>query len=601
MNRAPEQKAASQRNLSQNSLSSQPENTPDTPADVSLEEILAARDARVALQRKLLSRFGCTLVSFGLNIPGPHKTSPAFAWAFERECEQVGAAIERMGWPVAFRQTQAERTGYEGFVAVQAAPLEIKRALVDIEEATALGRLFDIDVLRPDGTKVSREDLGLPGRTCLLCPQPAFVCARSRAHSVEELICAIEATIQAARQAYCKHPLPAQPARPDIERETDAEQDLPPQATQPAPAEHGLAPQATSSACGKHTLSSQPSQLEPALRTLGLRAAQPASAERTFTPRITRAVSPEAAAQAHFENQLQAALRLALIEELDTTPKPGLVDRRDCGSHTDMDYALFVRSTEAVVPHLTRMGMAGYDHATSHDDGELPSLFPVIQAIGRQAEAAMFEATSRVNTHKGAIFTLGILAAAGGWQASNIARRGPSGSVVPAGTYPMQLQATVRALVGPAMQAQLAAMERTCALVAGGAEVPLTHGERVFCEHGIAGIRHEAALGFPCVFEVGLPALKAAGGISNDAKLEALLAIMEVLDDTNVITRSGIKGLELIKRTAHEIRATAPATDDPARPERLAAFNDLCRARRISPGGAADLLAASLFVFELEA
>ncbi len=545
MIRTSNQKVASQRNLSQNSLSSQLGNAPSTPADVTLEEILAARDARVALQRELLGRFGCTLVGFGLNIPGPRKTSPAFAWAFERECEQVDTVIERVGWPVAFRQTQAERTGYEGFVAVQADSLEVKRALVDIEEATALGRLFDIDVLRPDGTKVSREDLSLPGRTCLLCPQPAFVCARSRAHSVEELICAIEATIQAARQAYCKHPLPAQPARPDIDCETITEQDLPAQ--------------------------------------------------------VTRAVNPEAAARAHFENRLQAALRRALIEELDTAPKPGLVDRHDCGSHTDMDYALFVRSTEAVVPHLTRMGMAGYDHAASHDDSELPSLFPTIQAIGRQAEASMFEATGGVNTHKGAIFTLGILAAAAGWHAGAIAQRGPSGGVSPAGTYLAQLQATVRALVGPAMQAQLAAMERTRALVATGADVPLTHGERVFCEHGIAGIRHEAALGFPCVFEVGLPALKAAGGISNDAKLEALLAIMEVLDDTNVVTRSGIEGLELVKRTAHEIRATAPAADDPARLERLVAFNDLCLARRISPGGAADLIAASLFVFELEA
>ena len=477
-------------------------------APVTLEEMLVARDARVARQQELLTRHACTLVSHGLNIPGPHKTSPAFAWAFEQEGRLIENALAEHGWPVLHREATHARTGHEGLLAVRADALDVKRALVAVEEGSPLGRLFDIDVLRPDGDKVSRTELGLPGRTCLLCDRPAFECARSRAHSVSELLAAIEALI--------------------------------------------------------------------------------ADAQKSLATRQEHA-------RADFEARLAVALRLALIEELDTTPKPGLVDRRDCGSHADMDYSLFVRSADAVVPYLTRMGMAGYDHAASPDGGDLPSLFPTIQAIGREAEAAMFEATGGVNTHKGAIFTLGILAAAAGWQAGQDARR-----AAPAAAGPARLQAIVRSLVGPAMQAQLAAMERTRGLVASGAEVALTHGERVFCEHGIPGIRHEAALGFPGVFEVGLPALRAAGGTSNDAKLDALLAIMEALDDTNVVTRSGIGGLELVKRTAREIRAAAPDPRDPGRHERLAAFNDLCRQRNISPGGAADLLAASLFVFEIE-
>lgn len=512
---------------------------PRDDAPVTLEEMLVARDARVARQQELLTRHACTLVSHGLNIPGPHKTSLAFAWAFEQEGRLIENTLAEHGWPVLHREVTHSHTGHEGLLAVRADALDVKRALVAIEEGSPLGRLFDIDVLRPDGDKVSRTDLGLPSRTCLLCDRPAFECARSRAHSVQELLCAIEAIIRTAQQTDCGHSLPPQPAQTGIGCKADA----------------------------RHTLALQ----------------------------ATHAAPPEDATRTRFERRLQAALRLALVEELDTTPKPGLVDRRDCGSHADMDYGLFARSADAVVPYLTRMGMAGYDRAVSPDRGDLPSLFPTIQAVGREAEAAMFEVTGGVNTHKGAIFTLGILAAAAGWQAGQDARR-----AAPAAAGPARLQAIVRSLVGPAMQAQLAAMERTRGLVASGAAVALTHGERVFCEHGIPGIRHEAALGFPSVFLVGLPALKAAGGTSNEAKLDALLAIMEALDDTNVVTRSGIGGLELVKRTAREIRAAAPDPRDPGRHERLAAFNDLCRQRNISPGGAADLLAASLFVFEIE-
>ena len=80
-----------------------------------------------------------------------------------------------------------EKTGYEAFYSVDANPDFIKELMVSLEDQDRLGRLFDIDVLRPDGSKVSREDMGSAPRTCLLCGQPAHVCSRSRRHSVAEL------------------------------------------------------------------------------------------------------------------------------------------------------------------------------------------------------------------------------------------------------------------------------------------------------------------------------------------------------------------------------------------------------------------------------
>lgn len=84
-------------------------------------------------------------------------------------------------------ETIKEKTGYEAFYSVDANPDFIKELMVSLEDQDRIGRLFDIDVLRPDGSKVSREDMGSAPRTCLLCGQPAHVCSRSRRHSVAEL------------------------------------------------------------------------------------------------------------------------------------------------------------------------------------------------------------------------------------------------------------------------------------------------------------------------------------------------------------------------------------------------------------------------------
>ena len=461
----------------------------EAKSPVTLDEILAARDKKVARQAELLATYGGTLISFGLNIPGPHKVSVAFAWAFEQEKQQVKQAIQNSGWRILFQEARSPRTGYEGFISLDAESLAVKHALVAIEEGTALGRLFDIDVLRADGTKVSREDLGQPGRKCLLCDQPAFVCARSRAHSVDELLTHIRRTIEEARLAQ--------------------------------------------------------------------------------------------------------ALRFALVEELDTTPKPGLVDQHDNGAHTDMDHTLFLRSIDAVVPHLTRMGMAGYDW-----QGDLSGLFPVIQRIGVEAEQAMFCATGGVNTHKGAIFTLGILAASVGYLDGH-----PETGAIDGPIQPAHVSQTATLICRDAMAAQFSAMDEKKRQLDAGADIPLTHGERIYCELGIRGIREEAARGFPTVFTVALPRLQGAGAHDQDtfntAKLTALLAVMSQLDDSNVIARANMSGLTWVKQTSQTMLSQLENPESPDLIPQLSRLNALFIQRNISPGGAADLLGAALFIHAL--
>lgn len=155
--------------------------------DVSLQEMLAARERRVYLQTQLLQQYKKSLISFTLNIPGPVKVLPGVPEAFLEGCRRIESLLKERLILVQHMETIKEKTGYEAFYSVDANPDFVKELMVSLEDADRTGRLFDIDVLRTDGSKVSREDLGFPPRTCLLCSQPAHVCSRSRNHSVAEL------------------------------------------------------------------------------------------------------------------------------------------------------------------------------------------------------------------------------------------------------------------------------------------------------------------------------------------------------------------------------------------------------------------------------
>ncbi len=155
--------------------------------DAELPDMLNARERRVWVQEKLLSEYPGVLVSFTLNIPGPVKVLPYVPDAFALALKEIVSALTEAEIPILKRSLILDKTGPEAFLCVDVDALAVKRLLVPLEDASKLGRLYDIDIIGRDGKKISRSDIGKPGRTCLLCGRPARECSRSRAHSVEEL------------------------------------------------------------------------------------------------------------------------------------------------------------------------------------------------------------------------------------------------------------------------------------------------------------------------------------------------------------------------------------------------------------------------------
>lgn len=151
---------------------------------VTLQQILDNREARAEFQRILLRGYGCALVCFTVNMPGAVKRC-APSLAVHRA--GVEALRQRLAGHILYYKLLNYPTGFEGYFAVDLPPEELKPILVRLEDQHPMGRLMDLDVLRPDGTAVSRSELGLPRRKCLLCSHDAKACGRSQAHSLEEL------------------------------------------------------------------------------------------------------------------------------------------------------------------------------------------------------------------------------------------------------------------------------------------------------------------------------------------------------------------------------------------------------------------------------
>lgn len=155
---------------------------------VSLSEMLDARENRALEQRKILDEFNITIISFTLNISGPVKTFPLAQKSFIEGKKLVNEKLKRHNLNIAYEKYNIDKTSYEAFFALDYNPFYIKKLMVDIENSCPLGRIFDIDVLKANGDKLSRQDLNIPERTCLLCNDKAHVCARSKKHTTDELM-----------------------------------------------------------------------------------------------------------------------------------------------------------------------------------------------------------------------------------------------------------------------------------------------------------------------------------------------------------------------------------------------------------------------------
>jgi triphosphoribosyl-dephospho-CoA synthase len=258
----------------------------------------------------------------------------------------------------------------------------------------------------------------------------------------------------------------------------------------------------------------------------------------------------------------------ALAAEAELTPKPGLVDRRGSGAHTDMSCDLMLRSAKALRPFFRSMAFVAR--------GQQPSqrLREELAVIGRGAERAMLAATGGVNTHKGAIWLVGLLTAAAGV----LPNRKTSASLI------------------AETAGEIACFEDRASLSL------VSHGCLVQRRYGATGARGEAQRGFPHVLSAGLPVLRArraAGALEDDARLDALLHIMTTLEDTCLLYRGGDQGLRTAQSGAAAVLEAGGCATDSGRMKLLALDRKLLE-MCLSPGGSADLLAATLFVDAIE-
>lgn len=445
---------------------------------VTMIEMLDARERRVSRQQYILARYNMTLVSFTLNIPGANKIFPLAARTFKEGKKLIKNHLRRHNIDMKYQEDCLAKTGFEFFVAAEGNSGYIKELMVEIENCCELGRIFDIDVIDKNGYKLSREDVGYESRSCILCNDIAHACARSRKHSSKDILLRI---------------------------------------------------------------------IEIMTEYFNLQFADLCS---TFACR-------------------------ALMYEVIATPKPGLVDKANNGSHKDMDLYSFIDSSAVLIPFFREFVLMGAEHC-----GDTPQkLFERIRYMGMRAEDQMLAATNNVNTHKGIIFSMGVLCAALGYMYGN------GFAIETEGIFETARQMTQKV------------MDDFQNITPDNAR---TYGERLYARYKISGIRGEAANGFASVKKYGIPVLKILinnGFSSNDAGVVVLLNLIANVKDTNIISRADI---ETQKRVQIMARKLISEGIDSISMSDINEMDVEFMRLNISPGGCADLLAITYFVYFIE-
>jgi triphosphoribosyl-dephospho-CoA synthase len=253
----------------------------------------------------------------------------------------------------------------------------------------------------------------------------------------------------------------------------------------------------------------------------------------------------------------------ALIDEARLSPKPGLVDSRSSGAHQDLNLDLMVRSAHSLTPTFYALALHSWqrpaDIALRQDIGRL----------GRAGEAQMMVETGGVNTHRGAIWAMGLLVSAVAMQ--------------PESLLPQHI-------------AQRAA--KIAALPDAFSPKKFSKGSHAVQRYQVPGAREEAQGGFPHIIDCALPQLhrsRSRGASESEAQVDALLAVMTRLTDTCVLSRGGLPALNAMHQGAQAVLA-AGGMHSVAGRQQLRRLERRMLADNVSPGGAADLLAATLFL-----
>ncbi len=435
---------------------------------VTLNDMLTAREDRVKRQNELLSKYHCPIVCYTMNIAGPTKKDALIERAFFSGLNQVK---QQFADNTVFYEYFLKETGCEAMFCVNLAAEKLKKVCLKIEECAPIGRLFDMDVIDKDGTRLHRNTQ----RCCLVCKKSGSSCASRRLHSVNEL----------------------QFATKSIIKEYFKEQD-----------------------------------------------------------------------SIYFAN----LAKQALIDEVSATPKPGLVDLNNSGSHSDMNKDLFIKSANALQNYFSECVTIGQNT----QDCDYGYTFDLLRKAGIKAEEKMYSVTNNINTHKGAIFTIGIICGSIG---RNWSAEAPFLSV--------NKVLDDCALIGEY------AMEDF------NKNLPKTAGLELYKTLGLTGVRGEVYSGLKNVKNIGLPTYKQAlcNGLSaNDAAVVTLLNLMATVNDSVVYKRGGKELLDFAKKAVTDLLSMNPYPNC----SDIKKLDEIFISKNISHGGCADLLAATILLYNAE-
>ena len=449
--------------------------------EISLEQLLSAREARALLQQQLLAQYGQTLLCVTLTAVGGVKKNALLDYVFTKTLENLTALFMQLNITPTKEIVRPLATGHEAFFVLPIDGRALKAATIELEESMPLARLWDLDVFDAKGNLLSRADFALPPRACLLCGNEAKICARTRKHAVDEIVAEMQSRAQ--RHAVAEY--------------------------------------------------------------IG---------EQVYS---------------------------ALVQEARLSPKPGLVDTINNGSHKDMNLHTFEQSAVSLRPFFTQFVLKGMTIAHLPEKQILADIRP----IGLLAEKAMFEATNGINTHKGAIFSFGLVCTAMG-----------------------RLLAQQNAI----QNSVKFDINSICSLVAQFAQgltdelkhypdhLPVTAGVHLFRKYGLTGARGEAESGFNLI-QTLLQQFDEFHQLDREHRLLILLLhLMATNPDTNVVHRGGLDGLHFIRQTAQDLLADQHVVSDKAILTRaLMKFDAACIERNLSSGGSADLLALAIFFLSL--
>ncbi len=259
----------------------------------------------------------------------------------------------------------------------------------------------------------------------------------------------------------------------------------------------------------------------------------------------------------------------ALIKELELTPKPGLVDKNNNGSHKDMGIETFYASAKAIKPFMGKFYNCGKE--ALHVEPKI--LFERLRVIGRECEKEMFLATNGVNTHKGIIFSFAVICGALGRLDSKKISFGYR-----------ELQDLIARLCKDLIRRDLV-----------GCAICKTAGERLFRETKLAGIRDEAQRGYPTVFQQSLPFYKRKLELYGEDKALklTLLFIMSITNDSNIFARGGVAAMRFVKQKSKMLLKSVNVENLDIK---LMEFDKEMIGKNLSSGGSADLLCLTWFL-----